>query len=189
MTKSQQLGLVVFLLLVAFFVRVHNIEALPPFNDESHHIRRAEQVWTFSDSDLSFTPGKLLTYYWYGIFNAERLDAIFITRTATALFALIGLAASFAVARRLFGVWAGVLTVYMLAFAPFAVFFDRMALADPLTAALGMLTIWAALRLYDRPHDWAWGMLTGVIAALTILTKLVGLPFALMPVLGRPGAG
>jgi 4-amino-4-deoxy-L-arabinose transferase-like glycosyltransferase len=181
MSRSRQIGLAVFLLLIAYFVRAHRIQALPPFNDESHHIRRAEQVWSFSDPDLSFTPGKLLTYYWYGLFNAERPQAIFVTRTATALFSLIGLAAAFAIARRLFGAWAGVLALYLLTFAPFMVFFDRMALADPLTAALGALTVWASLHLVDHPEKWTWGMLTGFIAALTILAKLTGFPFALMP--------
>ena len=181
MTQKGWLGLAVFLLLMAFFVRAHNIEALPPFNDESHHIRRAEQVWSLSDPDLSFTPGKLLTYYWYGIFNADRLHAIFITRTATALFSLIGLAASFAITRHLFGAWAGVLTLYLLTFAPFMIFFDRMALSDPLTTSLGALTIWASLRLVAQPERWVWGMVTGLIATLTILSKLIGFPFVLIP--------
>jgi len=179
-----RLWLLVLLLLVAFFVRAHQINALPPFNDESHHIRRAEMVWSFQDADLSFTVGKLLTYYWLGIFHPERLDAVHVARSATALFALLGLAAAYALGRWMFGAWAGLLAVYMLTFAPFMVFFDRMALADPLTTALGMLTVWAGVLLVRRPSEWEWGLLAGILVALTILAKLTGFPFALVPLWG-----
>jgi hypothetical protein len=182
MGKISWRWLVVFLLLMAFFIRSHRIIALPPFNDESHHIRRAEVVWTFSDPDLSFTPGKLLTYYWFGIFGADRLDAIFITRMATALASLLGLASVYAAGKRLFGAWAGLLGLYLIAFSPFMVFFDRLALADPLTAALGMVTIWASLKLLDHPQEPLWGFVAGLLATLTILAKLLGLPFALIPI-------
>lgn len=182
MNKKSALWGAVGLLWLGFLVRAHNILALPPFNDESLHIRRAETVWTFDDPVLSFTIGKLLTYYWQGLFNPDRLDAVFVARTVTGLFALLGLAAAFAVGRRLFGATAGVLGLYLLVFAPFTVFFDRMALSDPLTAALGMLTIWASLLMLDRPQEWEWGLLTGIMALLTILAKLTGVIFATMPI-------
>lgn len=172
---------VVFLLLIAFYVRIHNIMALPPFNDESHHIRRAEIVWTFEDPDLSLTVGKLLTYYWIGIFNPERLDAVFVARTVTGLFALLGLAAAFAVGQRLFK--GGLAALYIAAFAPFMIFFDRLAFSDPLTAALGMLVVWGSLKMVDDPPEWLWGFLTGILVTLTVLAKLIGLPFAAVPAL------
>lgn len=173
----------VALLWVAFLIRAHQIEALPPFNDESLHIRRAEQVWTFQNPDVSFTVGKLLAYYWYGIFHPARLDAIFVTRTVTGLFALMGLAASAGIGRRLFGGSAGMLALLMLAFAPYMIFFDRLALTDPITTAIGMITVWASLRMLDYPRKlWA-GMAVGLLCTLTILAKLIGLPFAGIPVL------
>lgn len=180
---TRRLWLVTLLLLLAFYVRAHNITALPPFNDESHHIRRAEVVWGFSNPDISLTVGKVLTYYWIGIFNPDRLDALWVARSVIALFALLGVAASYAIGRRLFGAWAGILGVYLLAFAPFMVFFDRMALADPFCTALGMLTVWAALQLFDHPEHTKWGWITGILAALTTLAKLIGLPFAATPAL------
>jgi len=184
MSKSSRIGLwsAVLLLGMAFLVRAYQVTVLPPFNDESHHIRRAEAVWSFDNLDLSFTVGKLLTYYWIGIFNPDRLDGIFVGRTVTGLFALLGLAAAFAVGKRLFGMWGGILTLYLLVFSPFMVFFDRMALTDPITASLGMLTIWASLILLDRPQQWERGIFASVMAWLTILAKLTGLPFAAIPI-------
>jgi 4-amino-4-deoxy-L-arabinose transferase-like glycosyltransferase len=176
-----QLFIAVVLLWCAFLARVHQIETLPPFNDESHHIRRAEVVWSGENPDISFTLGKLLTYYWLGIFETDRLNAIWMARTVTGLFALLGLAGTYAVAKRLFGGMAALLSLYLLSFAPFMVFFDRMALTDPITAALGILTVWASLIFFDRPQEWEWGVGAGLMATLTILAKLTGLPFALMP--------
>lgn len=181
-SPKARLWLMVLLLWIALFVRIHHVTVLPPFNDESHHIRRAEIVWSFDDPDTSLTLSKLLTYYWYGFFGAERLDAIWVARTVTGLFALIGLAASLAVGRRLFGAWVGILALYLLAFAPFMVFFDRMALTDPFTASIGMVMVWVSLLMLPKSHEWEWGVLAGVVGWLTILAKLTALPFLAFPI-------
>lgn len=176
----------VALLLLGWAVRAHAIEALPPFNDESHHIRRAELVYSFSDPDLSMTPGKLLSYYWLGSFGAERLDAIFIGRTVTALFSILGLAGSFATARLLFGQRAGILALFLASFSPFMLFFDRLALTDPLTAALSMWLIWASLVMMRRQNNqWGnrWAILVGVLSGLVVMAKLLGLPMLGVPLL------
>ena len=184
--SRQWFWLSVALLLLGWAVRAHAIEALPPFNDESHHIRRAELVYTFSDPDLSMTPGKLLSYYWLGLFGAERLDAIFLGRTVTALFSILGLAATFATARLLFSQRAGIIALFLASFTPFMVFFDRMALTDPLTAALSMWLIWASVvMLKKRPRQWGhrWSVLVGVLSGLVVMAKLLGLPMIGIPFL------
>lgn len=182
------LWLCVLFLLVGFAARAHKIEALPPFNDESHHIRRAERIYTFEDRDLNLTLGKLLSYYWIGAFQPERPQAIFIGRTTSGLFALLGLAATYGVGRLLFNRRAGLLALVLAVFSPFMVFFDRLALTDPLTAALGMMVVWAsviAVRRFDRQtkdRD-RWALLTGALVSLTVIAKLLGLPFVGVPLL------
>ena len=176
----------VALLLLGWAVRAHAIEALPPFNDESHHIRRAELVYGFSDPDLSMTPGKLLSYYWLGLFGAERLDAIFIGRTATALFAVLGLAGTFATTRLLFGQRAGILALFFASFVPFMVFFDRLALTDPLTASLSMWLVWASLVMVKKQpcqRKSKWAVIVGILSGLVVMAKLLGLPMLGIPFL------
>lgn len=175
--------LIVLLLLIALFVRIHNVTALPPFNDESLHIRRAEIAWSFDDLNISLKPGKLLTYYWIGLFNADRLHGIFIGRTVVGIFSLLGLAGLYAAARRLFSAWGGILALYIAVFSPFMIFFDRLAFSDPLASALGMLTVWGSLLMVRHPEEWEWGILTGFLGGLTTLAKLIGAPYIVVPAL------
>ncbi len=184
--RSQEILPTALLILLAFFIRAHSILALPPFNDESLHIRRAELIYKFTDRNLNMTLGKLLSYYWIGLFHPARLDAIFVGRTASALFALLGLAAAYSTARLLFGRIGGWVTLILAAFSPFMIFFDRLALSDALTAALGMLTIWASMLMMRRTDCgkrcplaiWA-----GILSGLVIVSKLLGLPMAGVPLL------
>lgn len=181
--SSRRSWLIVLLLLIGLFVRIHNVTALPPFNDESLHIRRAEVVWSFDDLNISLKPGKVLTYYWMGIFGADRLHGIFVGRTVVGLFSLLGMAGVYAVGRRLFGIWGGILALYITIFSPFMIFFDRLAFSDPLASTLGTLTIWGALLMVYHPGEWEWGILTGILGGLTTLAKLIGAPYMAVPVL------
>lgn len=182
--RSQEILPTALLILLAFFIRAHSIQALPPFNDESLHIRRAELIYKFTDRNLNMTLGKLLSYYWIGLFHPARLDAILVGRTASALFALLGLAAAYSTARLLFGRIGGWVTLMLASFSPFMIFFDRLALSDGLTAALGMLVIWASLLMMRRASCdkrcplaiWA-----GTLSGLVIISKLLGLPMAGVP--------
>jgi 4-amino-4-deoxy-L-arabinose transferase-like glycosyltransferase len=181
MAMAKRLPFITALLLMGFLLRAHAVTTLPAFNDESLHIRRAERVWTFQDPDLSLTVGKLLTYYWQGIFHPARLDALWMARSVTGLFALLGLATAYSLGRRLFGIRAGLWALFLCALTPFMLFFDRMALSDPLTTALGLLTARLALTAHQRPEHPLWGVGVGVLGALTIFAKLIGLPFLLAP--------
>lgn len=183
--RRQDLWLAVGLIFVAFVIRAHAIEALPPFNDESLHIRRAEKILV--ERDVSLTPFKLLVYYWIALFRPDRIHSIFIGRTAVSLFALIGLAGTFATARILFGRLAGTLALVLAAFSPFMIFFDRLAFADPLTSALAILVVWMSVRIarYGRCNvgqcpESIW---TGLLCTLVVLSKTTGLPFLAMPIM------
>ncbi len=181
--SSNRGWLIVLLLLIALFVRIHHITALPPFNDESLHIRRAEIVWSLEDLNISLKPGKLLTYYWMGLFGADRLHGIFVGRTVVGLFSLLGLAGTYAVGRRLFGTWGGILALYIAVFSPFMIFFDRLAFSDPLASSLGILTVWGALLMVYHPEEWEWGILTGILGGLAVLAKVISAPYLAAPVL------
>lgn len=178
--RHHRLWLGMALLLLAFVIRAHAIQALPPFNDESLHIRRAEGI--LRDRDLSLTPFKLLTYYVIAFFQPSRTEAIFLGRTGVAMLALVGLAATYATARLLFGQRPAWLAMILAIFSPFMIFFDRLALADPLTSALAMVVVWLSVVMIRQPVP-RWAMLNGVFMALVILAKTIGAPFLMLPIL------
>lgn len=179
--RRLHLWVTVFLLLFAFGIRAHAVQALPAFTDESQHIRRAEKIYTFQDRNLNLTLGKLLSYYWIGAFQPERIDALWVGRTVSGLFALLGLAATYAVARRLFNRPADLIALTLATFSPFMIFFDRLALTDPLTAASGMLVVWGSMILAKHPIHRVWHWLNGFLICLVVVAKLLGLPFLIMP--------
>lgn len=180
--KRQDLWFCVLLLLAGVVIRAHAIEALPPFNDESLHVRRAEKVLV--EREWTLTPFKLLVYYLVAFFRPDRVDAIFLGRTGVALFSLIGLSGTYATAKLLFDEWAARVALILATFSPFMIFFDRLILADPVTAALGILLVWMSVRAVRRQscgRGCPEAIGAGVLGTLVILAKSIGAPFLAMP--------
>jgi len=162
---------VVFLLLVHFALRIHHITTQPIFIDEYSHISRAQKVYDFDTNPVQTSHGKLLLYFWMGIFNPAGEAAIPLARWSVALIAMLGAAGSAAVARELFGRRAVLPTVAFAALVPFGLFFERMALADPFAGALAALAVWASLRLTKQPTPRN-GALAGLLITCATLGKL-----------------
>ena len=49
--------------------------ALPLYQDETYHLRRAEAVYRFADNPIAYAHGKLLLYYWIGAFDPAYTEA------------------------------------------------------------------------------------------------------------------
>ncbi len=183
MTLPKCLRLIVLVcsLWVVFALRAHNILALPGFVDESLHIMRGQMVFDFSDARASFLPAKLLLYYYFGLFGLDDPSALWLARSAVALLAPLSAALSFALTRHLSGSFgAGLLVVWLYALAPFMLFFERMALADPFALVFVLAGVWSALHLAQQPTDRR-AILTGVLFGLALLAKLTTLPFLAAP--------
>ena len=177
MPRSQRLTILIISLWGVYFIRAHNILALPVFVDESLHILRAQVVFDFSDGVASFLPGKLLLYYYLGLFAPENQNGLWVSRAAVALFAPLSAALSYAIVyafTRSFR--AGIITIWLYATSPLMIFFERMAMADTfaLTFALGLVLLMAR-----HPRRLGAGLLLG----LALLAKLTALPLVAVPVL------
>src|SRR5579859_4589459 len=109
------------LLFIQFAVRAHNITAQEPHMDEGFHAQRGAIVWHFQVNPGQISDGKLLYYYWVGLFEAERSTALFSVRTATALFSLIIGAMLYMLGRRFHSPGVGLLALGLYIFLPFAV--------------------------------------------------------------------
>lgn len=162
---------------LVFALRVHQPLAMPIFVDESLHILRGRIVWQFSDLGESLNPKKLLYYYWIGLFGLNAPEAAWLARVATALWAALGGALTYALARRLFDRVAGLLALALYALAPILLFFERLALADAFTATIGLALAIAALRLASYPTTGR-GLIAGALLGAAALAKLIALPLA-----------
>ena len=177
-----QLALIVLLLLCQFYLRTHNPLELPAFVDEHYHIGRAEIVYNFDRNPVQFSNGKLLFYYWLGLFFIGGDSALVTGRLAVAVFSLFNGALVAAIARALFGSRATLPALAVYVFVPWAVFFERMALADPFAAGLAAITLWQSIRLarMSRPTA-ARGAFVGLLVALTLFAKLTTTLFITIP--------
>ncbi len=173
------LWIAALLLLAQFLIRVHHITILDPYLDESYHISRASIVWHFDSNPGRFAHGKVLLYYWLGLFQAAPSAVLFTSRAAIALFSLITGASIFQIGRYLHNARAGALALLLYAILPLAVFYESMAMADPFAAGFAALVAWRSLVFARRP-SWREGALLGVLIALASFAKLT---LALIPVL------
>lgn len=164
-----------------FFVRVHAIDTLPYFVDELRHVGRSQVVWSFSDIEVSTTPHKFLLYYWLGLFDLPLHLPGWLARTAVSVFSLLGAAGTYALGRRLFSPIVGLLSLGFLSLFPFMFFYDRLALADPLTSSLIVLIAWWSLIVARHPTR-RYGAVLGILICLMLAAKVLGGPLLLLPV-------
>ncbi|HLA41923.1 MAG TPA: glycosyltransferase family 39 protein, partial [Aggregatilineales bacterium] len=171
------------MLLLQLFLRTHENLALPGYADESHHLRRAEVAWDFNiDGYASYIPGKLLLYYYLGLFETQRENYLPVSRLAVALITLLGGAGIYAIGKELIDQRVGIMALFLYIVMPFTLFYDRMALADPLTLAVLMLATWSLLLWVKKPTIKR-GAITGVLLILPPLAKLTALAVVAAPVL------
>jgi hypothetical protein len=164
--------------------RAHAVMKLPIFVDESLHILRAQMVFQFTDATASFLPGKLLLYYYLGLFAPQDVGGAWLARQAVVLLSPLGAALSVALARRLFGgqgIGFWVLILYL--FTPFLIFFERMALADSFVMMWGLALSLAVVRFVQDPTPRR-GLWAGAMLGASWLAKLTALPWVIVPLLG-----
>lgn len=176
-----RLWLSVALLWLIWFVRAHNIMAMPVFVDESLHIIRAQVVYDFSDAKASILPAKLLLYYYLGLFDPQDVGGAWLSRQAVALLAPLSAALTSLLARYLFRRWrVAFFSLALYAILPFFLFFDRMAFADPFAMMFGIALAILSLQLAKAPsHRHA--VYVGVMLGIAMLAKLTAAPWALLP--------
>lgn len=181
-TSSTRLALAVTLLLLMAALRLHNLTLQEPFVDEGAHVHRARLVWSFDENPGRFANGKLLLYYWLGVFELPPVDALWIARAAIALASLLTGATVSALGRSIGVPGAGLLALAIYAALPLAFFHERMALADPLAALFMALTAWRSIALARRP-DSLNAFAVGLLAAAATLAKLTMGLVPLLPVI------
>jgi 4-amino-4-deoxy-L-arabinose transferase-like glycosyltransferase len=171
--------LIVVLLWGHFFMRSHHSLALDAFVDEGYHLTRAAIVWDFETHPARFANGKLLLYFWLGLFETDPQAALLVGRLALALFSLLSAALIYRLGHLLADEQAGLWAMGLYVMLPFAFFFERMALADPFASVFAMAVAWQSWRLARHP-TLKNGLCLGLWLALATLAKLT---MGLLPLL------
>lgn len=159
------------LLLFHIAIRAHNITRQVPHVDEGFHVSRAIQVWDFAQNPGRFMHGKLLIYYWLGLFDLQPVTSLYVARTAMALFSLITPATLYLLGKRFNNPATGLLAMLLYALMPYAVFFERLAMVDPFANTFATLVAWRSIVFAKRPTIRE-GVILGILIALTLMAKL-----------------
>lgn len=180
---------VIGLLLVFWAARLIAIDHFPMFTDEAFHIRFARNVvekGVFSNAE----EGRQFTIWLYVLAGADQNAAIFSSRAMTLLVLLPGLAALIASGALLAGragsragYMGAVFTGLLVMFSPYHTFFERLALADPVSASALSVALYFTARLVRRAvlRD---ALLAGGMLFVAFGAKVSALPLLMLPVAG-----
>ena len=174
------IGLGIFIL--ALFLRLYNLTALPIFGDEAIYIRWAQVMG--AEPGLRFLPlsdGKQPLFMWVLMFLVRRFwDPLLIGRLTSVFYGMGTLMGIFALSYYLFkSRKVALLASFIYAISPYSLFFDRMALVDSMLTMFGVWTLYfGVLTAKSKRLDFA--MLTGFALGGALLTKSPASFFAIL---------
>ena len=165
------------------WLRIFHPLILPMFHDEGLHISRAQRVLSEHTLLMGTEGGKYLQVWLLALalpLNAKPL------LTARILSAVIGTLAGigcYLLARRLYERDdVALIATALCAIVPYALFFDRMGLADGLLSALAIWSLLLSLITVRQPRWWS-TLALGLCLGLASATKLNGILFLAFPLL------
>lgn len=180
MTSRRWLIAAVLLLLAFWAVRLLHLNAFPPFVDEAFHVNFARNALRSSLLDHA-EEGRQFVVWWFLAFGAQTSPHFWTARAAVLLVVLIGAAGALALGRMAAGVWGGIFAGLIYTFSAYHQFFERLALADPPSAALVIAAAAVAYRYRWRARP-AEAIVVGVLLFLAVGAKVSALPYLIIPV-------
>ncbi len=169
--------IILFLLITAiyFLFRLPHLTLQPIFADEAIYVRWAQVMR--SEATLRFLPlsdGKTPLYMWIlmPVFKLIK-DPLLAGRLLSVFSGYLTLLGALFLGWRSFGKRTGLFAAFLIAITPYEVFFDRMALVDPMLAAFSIWSLNLALMLTKYLRlDLAMGL--GYLIGGAMLTKTPG---------------
>lgn len=182
MSSRAAVLLSVLLLLGYFAARIAALDAFPPFVDEAFHINFARLVLESGPLARS-EEGRQFVIWLYALFGAPVNAPLWTARSANLIALPVGFAAALGTAWLLANRWGALIVGLLLIFSPYHHFFDKLALADPVSAAAVALAVYFAARLKVRASltDAA---LCGFAVVVAVGAKVSALPYFAIPVIG-----
>lgn len=178
---SAPLSLCVVFLCIIWWTRLHNIARFPFFIDEGLHVYFSEVTMQTLNPVVYANKYYLFSIWWWGVFNPYLSEPIWLARVVTLLAVLPGAAAVIALGRLTAGLWGAALGGLVYLFSTYHTFFERLAMADPISGSLVLVAVYFGYRLTRRLHLLD-AILTGAAVFLAIGAKLSALPFLGIPV-------
>ena len=161
------------------FTRLYNLRQLPIFLDEVTHIQWSLNIWHAHGKEIlsalnePLADGKLLQILLLSLVSPWASDPLLGSRFISVLAGTLSLWSCYAIGKRLYGVQVGLFSAWLYIVCPFALFHDRMALADSLLCAGTVFTLWAAIGMAQDP-SWRYCLALSLSLALTPLVKATG---------------
>lgn len=180
MSRKSLLWLSVVLIGVFWYTRLIGIQIFPPFLDEVQHVREAEQA--FLGHPLAFVgEGRLFSIWWMTLFQPYLGETVWVMRIATLLVVVVGFAAVLGIGKLAAGQWGVIFTGLLYLFSLYHVFFERLALADPVSGAAVSVALYFAFRL-SRRVNYRDALLTGIALSIAVGSKATALPYMGIPI-------
>lgn len=171
------------LLLLYFATRLFGLTRLPMFLDESWHLNWSMWIAEGKEWEVPWQYGKGLNIFvnallfpWIG----ERY--LWAARAVTVLFGTLSAVAVFGAARMLYDATTAVVASVLYILCPYALFYDRLVLTDPVQSAFAALALWWSVRVARSARP-AQGVVLGLLLALSVFSKALGLLAFLTPAL------
>ena len=163
-----------------FALRLHNIDTLPLFLDETIVVGESKAIasGTFLHH-ASF--GKFALPYFLLPFQPT-YQAAWIIRVSLLIWTCLGFSSGLAIARRYGGLRAALVAAALMAFSPMLFFFDRLALGDTMAHAAVTLWFWSLLQLFGRQSPrYSLACVSGILFVVCLLAKATSLLLLPLP--------
>jgi len=171
--------------------RLHNLDALPLFQDESLYIDTAQRVREGQFLNSAVTNGRLLHVWTNAVLGPYPPAVGWVTRAGMVIAGLAGLAGFYRLACSMVSPRAGWIGLLLWLAAPYLLLYERMALADTMFNITSVILVWVAWKLAQTGRrDVALGVGTALfVTLLAKVTALVWLPLPAVAALFVPRIG
>jgi 4-amino-4-deoxy-L-arabinose transferase-like glycosyltransferase len=156
---------------------------LPIFLDESKHLNWTQRLRGEPHFLKPLQDGKLLQVAVTSVTVPLCSDPLWAGRLTSVMAGVLGLWAALGLGRALYDERVGLLAAALYVFCPFALFYDRMNLADVYLSSFAALSLLATVRLVQAPRLRAAVWLAAALTAC-VLSKIPGLLVLAIPVAG-----
>lgn len=170
------------LVLICWITRLTNLTLLPVFIDESFHIAWARTPLAGGLEHAGAT-ARLGTVALFSLVLPFGQNPLWITRFVDVIAGTFACVGCYVLGKELFGRRVGLVAMTLYVLSPFAVFHERMALADPLVNAIGIYIAIVTIHLARRKRLRE-SILLGVLIAIAPVVKLSAMTAIAVPILG-----
>jgi hypothetical protein len=168
-----------FLLLVYAFTRLYNLMAFPLFIDESLYVYRAQLV-RGGQPLLPVRYSRTLHAWYLALLGPYSPAGGWMGRVAIITLGLLGAAALYGLVRSFVSHRAGLIALLLWITTPYALFYERMLLADPALDALAIVIVWIAWQMM-RTHQRRLAIALGIGLVVVLLAKASGIVWLPLP--------